>query len=299
MYDVAIIGGGAAGLSAALMLGRSRRRVLVCDSGQPRNQPAAAAHGFFTRDGTPPLELLRIGREQLAPYNVDFLQGSVTSITPSETFTLTLRDGQTAQARKILLATGLRDDLPAIRGLMDFWGSSVFLCPYCHGWEVQDQPLAVISTGEMTAMYARVIRNWSQDVVLCTNGASGVTAEQQEQLQGLNIRVIETPIERITGTAGQLERIIFTDGTHIERSAVFVKSHFYQHSPLAEQLGCTFEEHGLVKVDSKGFTGVPGVYVAGDMAHTSQVIIAASSGAVAASSLNHEMIFEDQAALVS
>ncbi len=299
MYDVAIIGGGAAGLSAALVLGRARRKVLVCDSGQPRNQPSHAVHGFFTRDGISPAELLHIGREQLAPYPVEIVHSKVTDIIPGQAFSITLEDGRTEQARKILLATGMQDKLPAIPGMADFWGSSVFLCPYCHGWEVRDQPLAVISSGEEGFMFTRTIRNWSADLVLCTNGESGLNAEQLAQLNRLSIRVIETPIQQLTGTDGQLQQLIFEDGTVLDRSALFVRSQFYQHSPLAAQLGCQIDEHGLVKIDEKGFTGIPGVYASGDMATQSQVILAASSGAKAAFMLNFELIFEDQALLVS
>lgn len=295
-YDVVIIGGGPAGLSAALLLARARRRVLVCDSGSPRNAPAAASHNFFTRDGTPPLQLLQLGREQLQPYaTVEFEAIAVTEARHNEKqFEIILADERRVSTRKILLATGLIDDLPAIPGIRELWGKSIAQCPYCHGWEVRDMPLAIIGNDPQLFEYARLIKGWTHDLVICTNGPSTLTESQHKALIANNIPIREDEIASLEGSNGQLEAILFANGERLSRHTIFMHVPQHQRSPLPQQLGCALTERGLIQVDAMGNTEVPGVYAVGDAAQPMQSIIAAAaSGTIAASRINHELAIED------
>lgn len=299
MYDTIIVGGSAAGLTAALYLGRFRWHVLVIDSQRPANRFSHAAHNLFTRDGTPPSELLSIAREQLQKYEtVSLQQGEVTRITPeSGHFTVTLADGSTQPARKILLATGLKDTLPSVPGLDHFWGTSVLHCPYCDGWEQRDKPVAVYGRGEAALHVAKLMRRLTADLVICSDGSSEFTPEQQALLTNHGIRVVETPLARVEGHDGQLERIVFSDGTILTRSALFIRPAVTQHSDVAATLGCTMTENGLVKVDLQGRTTLAGVYAAGDITHPMrQVGIAAAQGAQAGAGINTDLVAEAFAA---
>lgn len=295
MQDVVIIGGGAAGLTAALYLGRFRRRVVLLDTGQQANRVSHAAHGFFTRDGTAPSELIRIGREQLGQYETVCLQSrSVTAITPDEGhFKVTLEDSAVLTTRKVLLATGLKDSLPPVPGIESFWGTSVFHCPYCDGWEVRDQPVAILNDGAGAVHIAKLLRVLTPDLVVCTNGGSLDEAERAN-LAAYGVRVNDTAIERIEGHEGQIETIVFVDGQRLARRAIFVRIDSAQHTPFAAQLGCAMASEFLVQVDEMGRTSVPGVYAAGDLANRMrQVAMAVTGGASAAIGINVDLIAED------
>ena len=295
-YEVLIVGGGPAGLSAALVLGRCRRRVLVCDAGQPRNSASHGLHGFLTRDGIKPSEFLEIARQQLQPYDtVELRQTEVTSAKRlPEGFELTLTSGESVSARKLLLATGVVDELPALDGLQDFYGRSVFHCPYCDGWEVRDQPLAIYGNGENGSGLALELKFWSRDLLLCTDGPSQLTREQTERLAKDNIEIREEKIERLEGKDGKLEYIVFTNGERVERRAMFFSTGHYHGSNLAKQLGCVFTEDDCVATGEYETTSVPGLYAAGDASKLVQfVIVAASEGAQAAVAINKELIKED------
>jgi thioredoxin reductase len=294
--DVIIIGAGAAGLSGALMLGRARRRVLVCDGGDPRNAPASHSHSFFTRDGVPPLEMLRIGREQLDAYEgVRVVKGDVSDVVAEEDrFAVTLGDGSRHRARRILLATGVRDELPPIGGLRELWGKSVVHCPYCHGWEVRGEPLALYADGEMAVEFAALLKGWSDDLAICTDGPSTISPEDRARLAANGIAIHEEPIERLEGRDGNLERIVFTGGKSIERRALFIRPPQRQRSALAARLGCEFTDAGHVKVDATMQTTVPGVYAAGDMAMPmQQVVMAAGAGSQAGAAINGALCREE------
>ncbi len=304
-YDVVVVGGGIAGLSAALMLGRSRRRTLVVDSGTPRNAPSSGVNGFLSRDGIPPLELLRIGREQLEPYpDVEIRSGSVTGATGEDgDFAVTLDDESSVRAHKILLASGVVDELPDTPGFAALWGQGVYHCPYCHGWEVRDSRLAVLVNGPMTMHYLTVIRNWSRDIVLLTDGDVDLGEDDRQTLRALGVPVREESIERLEGAPGDghggLRRIIFADGPALERDVLFHGPPTRQRSGLAEALGCEIVRELIPMVAMPGSvahdpvtreTTVPGVYVAGDAASPLNAIVAASSGAMAASFINAALV---------
>ncbi len=295
-FEVLIVGGGPAGLSAALVLGRCRRRVLICDAGQPRNAASHGLHGFLTRDGTLPAEFLAIAREQLRPYEtVELRSVKVESAKRlPKGFELTLDNGETVSARKLLLATGVVDDLPKLDGLREFYGRSVFHCPYCDGWEMRDQPLAVYGNGESGSGLSIELTLWSRNVILCTDGPSQLTAEQSDRLARHSIEVREEKIGRLEGNDGVLASLVFTNGDRLERRAMFFSSGQRQGSNLGKQLGCKFTEDGCVATGEYEATSVPGLYAAGDASRLVQfVIVAASEGAQAGVAINKELIKED------
>lgn len=298
MRDVIIIGGGPAGLSAALVLGRCRRRVLLCDSGRYRNEATHAVHGFLTRDGTPPAELRQIAREQLKPYNVEILDmGVADARRDGSAFEVTLVSGERLRARKLLLATGLVDLLPDIPGLNELYGTSVFHCPYCDAWEVRDKPIAVLSNGGEGFKLATTLRVWSDDVILFTNGMCEFEKADAEALARLKIGVRHERVERLEGKDGVLQRIVFEDGATLARRALFLKTKQVQRSDLAKKLRVPVsEEKGIEKGDKHEETYVNGVFVAGDASKDLlMAIVAASEGAQAAFGINCELQLEDQA----
>lgn len=295
MFDVIIVGAGPAGLSAALILGRCRRRVLLCDTGRPRNAASHAMHGFITRDGIQPDEFLRLGREQLQQYeSVELRHISVNDARQLDNaFEVLLEDGTRITTRKLLLATGVVDELPEIEGIEKFYGRSVHHCPYCDGWEVRDQPLAIYGKGKHGYELALELTLWSHDLALCTNGEP-LEEMQRQRLARNNIRVCEERIARLEGNDGTLERIVFADGAVLPRRAFFFFSEEHQHSDLPEKMGCDFTGRGAVRTGEYEGTCVPGLYVAGDSSRRVQlVIVAASEGAQAAFAITTELLKED------
>lgn len=296
IYDVVVVGGGSAGLSAALLLGRSRRRVLVSDTGKTRNAVAKESHSFFTRDGIAPDELARIGREQLRPYEtVEFrFVGVKTAKAQTKGFEVLLDDGTQVTSRKLLLATGVIDEIPEIEGFKELWGTSIFHCPYCHGWEVRDQPLALYGNGAVGFELAELLKGWSNDLVLCTDGTATLSEDERKLLSKNKISIREERIARVAGKNGQLENIVFANGEMLARKAIFFRPKQLQHSVLAKQLGCEFTDFGTVKVDDFAQTSVSGVYASGDMIHPlQQVAFAVSRGALAAIGINRALLQED------
>jgi thioredoxin reductase len=295
-FDVIIIGAGPAGLSGALVLGRCRRRVLVCDAGHPRNAASHGLHNYLTRDGADPAEFLRVGRAELQSYDtVKLLTMEVRNARRlGSGFEVTLSNGECAITRKLLIATGVVDDLPKLEGLESFYGRSVFHCPYCDGWEMRDQPLAIYGQGENGLGLALELILWSSDLVLCTDGPSGLSVEDLERLTRHQIALREERILRLEGRDGVLDQIVFADGTTIKRRGMFFSTGQRQGSNLPEKLGCEFTEQGCVATDEYEATNVAGLYVAGDASRLVQfVIVAASEGAQAAVAINKELMKED------
>jgi thioredoxin reductase len=297
MLDVVIIGGGPAGLSAALILGRCGRRVLLCDGGNPRNRVSHGVNGFLTRDGAKPEELRRIGREDLKKYpSVEVRDVEVCDADRAEDgFEVTLEDGARHRARKLLLATGLIEDLPDIPGFRHFWGRGVYNCPYCDGWENRDQPFAVYGLGDEGVGLAVEMLIWSRDVVLCTDGPANLEPEDKDRLDRNGIRTIEKKIALLEGgEENGLKRIVFEDGDALDRKALFYTFGQREPSPLVEKLGCELTDKGVIETRSYERTNVPGVYAAGDASRRVQfAIVAAAEGAAAAFAINTELYKED------
>jgi len=297
MYDVVIIGAGPAGLSAALVLGRCRRRVLVCDNGHPRNEASQAMHGFLTRDGIPPLEFLRLARQELEQYDTVAIRDvTVTDArcAANSRFETTLETGEVLESRKLLIASGVRDNVPDIPGVGGLYGRSVFHCPYCDGWEVRDRPLAVYGRGEKGYGLSLELTAWSCDILLCTDGPCELETDKVERLQRNGVRVREDRVVRLEGTDGILERVVFADGPASERRALFFTTGQQQQSPLAVQLGCEFNDKGTVSTGKYETTHLPGLFVAGDASRAVQwVVVAASEGAEAAFAINTDLIKEN------
>jgi len=291
LFDVVIIGGGPAGLSAALVLGRCRRRVLICDAGEPRNRHARALHGYLTRDGTPPLELLRLGREELQQYGIEPRHVLVTEVSRlGDRFEVTLAGGERVRTRSVLLATGMRDATPQVAGLDDCYGISMHHCPYCDGWEVRDKVVAVIGEAQSPAGLALSLKTWTDRVLAFTNGRVRVRPAHRRQLEAHAIPLYTSRIVGAEHDHGWIKRLTLVDGTRVECEAVFFTSPQQQQSELAARLGCEFTRRRTVKTDHLGNTCVPGVYVVGDASRDVQfVIVAAAEGAKAGVAINQAL----------
>jgi thioredoxin reductase len=294
MYDVIVVGGGPAGLSAALMLGRCRRRVLVCDLGEPRNRRSSALHGFLTRDGVEPRAFNDLGRAELARYGIEFRCVGVTgACTQDHHARVTLSNGGEESGRFLLLATGVIDDLPAIDGIVECYGRSVFHCPYCDGWEWRDKRLAALGAGADAAGLALALRTWSGDVVLCTHGRR-IDRATAARLQDNSIRVRSEPVERLEHRDGLLDTLVFASGEPVVRDAIFFNSGQHPQSELAVRLGCTLTRLGTVKTGTLCDTNVPRVFVAGDASRDAQfVVVAAAEGVKAAVAINKALQAEE------
>jgi thioredoxin reductase len=295
-YDVVVIGGGAAGLSAALVLSRARRKVLVVDAGEPRNAPATHMHGYLSRDGIPPAELLATGRNEVRAYGGDIVADSVTDLVPDgqSGFWVLLAGGQRISARRLLVTTGLRDELPDTPGLRDRWARDVLHCPYCHGHEVRDQQLGVLGGTPGAVRYAQIVRQWTRDLVYFTPPDTLTTAERT-QLLARAIGVVEGTIEQLViDDTDRLRGVQLHDGCVIPRDALFVPPRFVPNNLLLLGLGCDVDADGWVAVDTTGRTSVPGVWAAGNVIDPrAQVITAAGAGSAAAIALNADLVDDD------
>jgi thioredoxin reductase len=294
-YDVVVIGGGAAGLSAALVLSRARRKVLVVDAGTPRNAPAAHMHGYLSRDGLPPGELLAFGRNEVKSYGGDILEGTATELMSDgrSGFWVILASSKRISARRLLATTGLRDELPDVPGLRDRWARDVLHCPYCHGYEVRDRQLGVIGGSPGAVRYAQIVRQWSHDLVYFTPPDTLTTTERSE-LVARGIGVVEGTIAQLVIDDDQLRGVQMDDGCVVPRDALFVPPRFVPNNRLLQSLGCAVDDDGWVAVDGTGRTSVPGVWAAGNLVDPrAQVITAAGAGSAAAIALNADLVEDD------
>ena len=296
-YDVVIVGAGPAGLSAALILGRCRRSVLLCDSGKPRNAASRALHGYLTRDGIDPHDFRSIGRTELERYEtVELKEIAVTDARCDERgrFTVTLGDGSAVCSRKLLVATGVCDNLPAIDGIEEMYGRSVFHCPYCDGWELRDQPIAIYGKEHRGVGLSLELTAWSRDLILCTDGPGGISDEDRARLARNRIGIREERVIALEGRDGILGRIRFDNGEPLARRALFFSAGQFQRSELAIRLGCEVNDKGTVRTGKYESTHLAGLYVAGDASRAVQwVIVAAAEGAEAAFAINTDLTRED------
>lgn len=301
LYEVLAVGGGPAGLSAALVLGRACRSVIVCDDGRQRNAVAEHVHGFLSRDGTPPDELLTIARNELEQYrSVEYVNAHVDSIVATgDVFSAVASNGKTYAARRVLLATGAFDALPNIEGLRDAWGRSAFVCPYCDGWEVRDKCIAAIGPGRRAVELAQELHQWSGDLRVCLQGKEDLQQDDRRWLEATDTGVFISPVRRIHEEAGNVHFIQFADGTQERCEAVFLCAPLHPRYPLVEMLGCRVREDARIEIDSFGRTSVPGVYASGDaVATVHQVVLAAASGVTAAIAINEDLLREEIASLL-
>ena len=293
LLDCAIIGGGPAGLNAALVLGRAKRNVVLFDDNTPRNAVTQESHGFLTRDGVKPDEFRNIAHQEIGKYpSVEIRHTRITDVSNHESlFELVADNNSVFQARTVILATGLKETLPAIDGIHDYYGRSLFSCPYCDGWELKDRPLVVISEGQRTFYMAKIIWNWSRDLLVCTNGHSLLTKEEKETLQKKEIQVVEDSITALVGKMGMLERVVFATQGERSREGGFVVTQWFQASSFGTLLGCDMNALGGIVTDQFGRTTVPGVYAAGEasVGAPSQLIIAAAEGSRAAAGVNTDL----------
>ncbi len=293
-YDVVVVGGGPSGLSAALALGRARRRLLVCDSGPRRNAAARRMHNFVTRDGMPPDEFRRIAREQLAAYpNVEVADARVEAVAGARgAFDVRLSSGAVA-SRRLLLATGLIDEIIPLDGCRDLWGHSIYQCPYCHGWEMRDRRWGLLVLPTSAAHwfpFAMQLRCWTDDLVVFTNGVVEPADAAREQLHAAGIRIETAPVARLAGRGGQLEAVVLSSGASVRRDVLF--AHPRQHQvELVRALGLALDPDGYVQVDPMRYeTSVPGIYASGDLTTRSQAaVVAAASGMQAAAAINVDL----------
>lgn len=293
MKDCVIVGGGPAGLSAALVLGRARRSVLLIDDNRPRNAVTHASHGFLTRDGIDPAAFRRIAYEELLKYpSIEYLQVEVVNIfKQAEGFEIVLQPEERIWAKKLILATGLKEVFPEINGLHNFYGESLFNCPYCDGWEWRDQPIFLLADAPVLLHMAKLLYNWSHDLIVFTNGKLLMSEEERELLESKHIQVIDTPVIAFEGQKGQLNQIILADGRSIERKAGFVIPQWLPKADFSEQLRYAVKENGGIVTDAMGRSTIAGLYAAGDTAYVrpSQLIYAASDGYKTAVTVNTDL----------
>lgn len=298
-YDVVVVGGGAAGLNGALMLARARRAVLVVDAGEPRNAPAEGVHGLLGHDGVPPAKLMATGREEVRRYGGHVVHERVVTATgDGDGFRVTLADGRSVRSRRLLVTTGLTDELPHVPGLAERWGREVLHCPYCHGWEVRGRAIAVVGSGPMSVHQALLFRQWSADVTYVSH-TMPPDSEQAEQLAARGVRVIDGAVARLDVGGDEPAGLVLTDGTLVEATAVVVAPRMVARAGFLADLGLEPVPHPAgvgehLPADPTGRTDVPGVWVAGNVTDvTAQVGGAAAAGALAGAHINADLVDEE------
>lgn len=286
--DVIVIGGGPAGISCALLLGRCRRKVVVFDEGLPRNRLSKQMNGFITRDGIDPKEFLSLARKELIKYDVQIVHKKIkTAKKIGSYFEVTSENGEAYQCKKLLLATGIVDTLPPVKGIESFYGKSAFHCPYCDGWESNDKKIAVMGRSRSGASLAVILATWSRNITVLTNGKRDIPSEELKKLKKLGIKVNRKKIAQLKGKGSKLEQVEFEDKSTLDTEVLFFSFGYKQHSDIPRQLKCEFTKRGVVKTDKLQQTNIPGFFVAGDASRDMQlVIVAASEGTKAGVAIN-------------
>ncbi|MFE6632151.1 NAD(P)/FAD-dependent oxidoreductase [Streptomyces rochei] len=304
-YDVVVVGGGAAGLSAALVLGRSRLRTLVVDAGEPRNAPSDHMQGFLTRDGMAPAEFLALGREEIARYGVELVRDRAVDVAREEDFTVSLAGGRSVRARRLVVTTGLKDELPEVPGVAERFGRDVLHCPFCHGWEVRDERFGVLAASPMSVHQALMVSGWSDDVVLFLHRVAEeeLSDEDLRRLAAAGVKVVPGEVAGLRVEEDRLTGVRLADGTMHDRSVVFVAPKAVPQTGLMERLGAELQETpfgAYPVVDATGRTSVPGLWTAGNaLGFAEQVIHAASGGYRAASAIVGDLIMSDLDAAIA
>jgi thioredoxin reductase len=289
-FEVIIIGGSYSGFSAAMSLGRALRNVLIIDSERPRNKQTPYSHNFLTQDGKTPKQIATLAKEQVNQYKtVTFYSGlAVRGAKTEKGFEIKTQSG------KLILATGLKDIIPDIKGFAECWGISVIHCPYCHGYEVKNEKIGILGNGDYGFEFSRLVNNWTKDLTLYTNGKSTLTKEQTEKLRKHNISVVEKVIDGFEHINGQIQNIVFNDNSKTSMTAIYARPELIQHSEVPAQLGCELTEQGLVKVDTSQKTTIHGVFACGDNSNSSRdIALAVSTGMVAGGTCSKEIIQEE------
>jgi thioredoxin reductase len=295
-FDVIIIGGSYAGLSAGMSLGRALRQVLIIDSGKPCNIQTPHSHNFITHDGETPAQVSALAKEQVKKYDtVSFYEGLAVSGRKKESgFEIRTQSGDILTAKKLILATGIKDIMPDISGFAECWGISVIHCPYCHGYEVKNQKTGLMANGDAGYEYAKTISNWTKDLTLFTNGKSTLTYEQNEKVREHQIKIIETEIDSIEHQHGRIQNILFKDGSKAPLTAIYSRPQFVQHSDIPASLGCELTEQGYIQIDAFQKTTVAGVYACGDNSTQARAIsVSVSTGSLTGIVVNKELIEEE------
>ncbi|PFG13528.1 NAD(P)/FAD-dependent oxidoreductase [Bacillus sp. es.036] len=295
-YEVIVIGGGAAGLSSALVFGRSKRKVLVLDANAARNRVTHASHRYLTRDGVKPESFKSIGLGEIKAYpTVSYVETKVTSLEKEEgVFTVQTDNGESYASRRVVVAAGMKEELPAIKRLQDVYGSTVFPCPYCDGWERKDEPLAIFGNEPWLIHYVKLIYNWSQDLIVFTNGATALSEEDRKDLRGHGVELVEEAIDELISTEGQLKKVVMASGEAYHRSGGFIMDTGESQAFSLDHFGIDYTDMGGVETEEGAKTAVKGLYVIGDTKNVfSGLLKAASEGYEVAAEINHEMAMED------
>ena len=295
-YEVIIIGGSYSGLSAAMALGRSLRRVLIIDSGLPCNRQTPHSHNFLTQDGKTPKEISKVAKQQLEQYNtIKFHSGlAVRGIKTEDGFEITCQTGEIFTAKKLIFATGVKDKMPDIPGFTECWGISVIHCPYCHGYEVKGEVMGILANGDFAAHYGQLIHHWTKDLTIFTNGKSTLTPEQTAKIKKHNIQIIEKEINFLYHENGHVQHIAFKDQSTVSLKAIYSRPDFEQHCKIPEMLGCELTEQGFLKVDMFQITNVPNVFACGDNTSPMRSVAnAVATGNMTGVVVNNTMIEEE------
>jgi thioredoxin reductase len=295
-FDIIIVGGSYSGLAAGMALGRALRQVLIIDSGRPCNRQTPNSHNFITQDGKTPAEIASLARKDVQGYDtITYFNGLATNGTKTENgFGIQTASGETFTAKKLIFATGIKDIMPDIEGYAECWGISVLHCPYCHGYEVRNVRTGILGNGEYGFEFSKLISNWTKDLALFTNGRSTLTTKQSADIQKHNINIVETEIEKFEHINGQLQQIVFKDGTTYSVKAIYANSRFEQHCTIPKILGCELTDQGYIKIDPFQRTTVPGIYASGDNANRMRTLAnAVAMGTTAGMTANKDIVEEE------